>query len=219
VRLVWFFLAIGVLPAGAQRLYRGIVADSAQLFSLPDVHVSVKGTTKGTTTNALGNFLIYAQPTDTLLFTYLGYLSVELPLLFQEDAVMVLLRENTRMLAEVTVKAKRLYPNKIQDRTKAEPKRMDALDGAASPLEYFSRWEREKRKLARVVEEFNQVQVYIQVITDPDVMAIMKETYQLTDQQYYASIEAFNQKYLAVQYYTDPDEIMEALHRFFEGQK
>jgi hypothetical protein len=47
----------------------------------------------------------------------------------------------------------------------------------------------------------------------------MKETYHLTDQQYYAIIEAFNQSHVSVQYYSDPDEIMEALHLFFETRK
>ncbi len=220
IKSVFFFFWWGCsLAAIGQQPFRGIVADSSSLVNLPDVHVSIKGTGKGTTTNALGNFLLYAQPTDTLVFTCLGYLPAELPLIFQDDAVMVLLKENTRLLEAVTIQAKRLYPNAIEDRTKTEPRHMDALEGAASPLTYFSRVEREKRKLAHIIQEFNQAQTYIQVITDPDVKTIMKETYHLTDQQYYAIIEAFNQSHVSVQYYSDPDEIMEALHLFFETRK
>lgn len=201
-----------------QQIYRGIVVDSAKLTNLPDVHVSVKHTGRGTITNTSGSFLISAKPTDTLLFSVLGYKPMELPLLFEEDALFILLVENTLMLNEITIRATRLYPNKINDRTKITPRTMSSLDGFISPITYLSKLEREKRKLLRVVEENNRTQTFRQVITDSDVKEILMKDYEVSEEIYYHTIENFNLKHAAVHYFTDPDAIMEALHSFFEQQ-
>ena len=205
-----------VLPASAQKLYRGIVVDSATMTNLPGVHVSIKHEKKITSTDINGVFLIYAKPTDTLMVSYVGYVTMDVPLLFQEETLFILLRENKTVLNEIIIKSTRLYPNKIDDRTKVKPKTMDPLQAMVSPFDYFWKLEREKRKLSRVVEENNRTQVYRQVITDPDVRAIFMKQYQLTEQSYYGVIEKFNQQQVSVHYYTDPDAIMEALHDFFE---
>lgn len=216
-RLSFFFLFFLLTQSIlAQKLYRGIVVDSASMVNLPGVHVRVKHSTKVIASDANGIFFIDARPTDTLMFSSIGYAPLELPLLFEEDALFILLSENKLLLQEIVVKAKRLYPNKIEDRTKTAPRAMSALEGAFSPFDYFWKLEREKRKLNRVVDENNKTQTFRQVITDPDVKEIMKKEYDLTDESYYSLIVSFNQSNHAVQYNTDPDAIMEALHSFFE---
>ncbi len=202
--------------AMAQKLYRGIVVDSASLINLPDAHVLVKRSTKATATDFNGNFLINATPTDTLIISAIGYHPMELPLLFHDDAILIMLRENKIMLSEVVIKSTRLYPNKIIDRTKTAPRTMTAMEGAFAPFDYFWKLEREKRKLSRVVEENNKTQTFRQVITDPDVREIMKKEYELTDESYYNLLVEFNRLHRTVHYYTDADGIMEELHRFFE---
>ena len=192
--------------------------DSAKLTNLSDVHVSVKHSGRGAITNTSGSFLISAKPTDTLLFSVLGYKLLELPLLFEEDALFILLVENTLMLNEITIRATRLYPNKSNDRTKITPRTMSSLDGFISPITYLSKLEREKRKLLRVVEENNRTQTFRQVITDPDVKEILMKDYEVSEEIYYHTIENFNLQHAAVHYFTDPDAIMEALHSFFEKQ-
>lgn len=192
--------------------------DSAKLTNLSDVHVSVKHSGRGTITNTSGSFLISAKPTDTLLFSVIGYKLLELPLLFEEDALFILLVENTLLLNEITIRATRLYPNKINDRTKIKPRTMTSLDGFISPITYLSKLEREKRKLLRVVEENNRTQTFRQVITDPDVKEILMRDYEVSEEIYYHTIENFNLQHAAVHYFTDPDAIMEALHSFFEKQ-
>jgi hypothetical protein len=201
----------------AQKIYRGIIVDSATLANLRDVHISLKNRGRGTTTNSSGSFLISAKATDTLVFSAIGYHSLELPLLFEEDALFILLRENTLLLNEITISAKRLYPNKIEDRSKVAPKKLDPMAAFISPFDYFWKLEREKRKLFRVVEENNRTQTFRQVITDPDVKEILMKDYEVTENTYYQLIAEFNQQHAAVHYFTDPDAIMEALHTFFEG--
>ncbi len=202
-----------------QELYRGIVVDSARMANLPDVHVSVKGAGKITSTNINGSFMIYAKPTETLLFSSIGYISVELPLLFEEDALFVLLREDKIFLSEIIIRSTRLYPNKIEERTKIAPRTMSSIEGVFSPFDYFWKLEREKRKLTRIVEENNKTQTYRQVITDPDVKKILMKEYDVNESSYYQLVELFNLQQSHIHYFTDPDAIMEALHSFFEKQK
>lgn len=199
-----------------QKLYRGIVVDSATMVDLPGVHVTIKKSAKISLTDANGTFLIYAKPTDTLTLSFIGYQSLQLPLLFEEQDLFVLLREDKILLNEIVIKSTRLYPNKIEDRTAVKPRTMDELDAVLTPWDYFWKLEREKRKLSRVVEENNRTQVYRQVITDPDVKDIMKREYRVSEETYYSIIEKFNQQYPSVHYYSDPDAIMEVLHQFFE---
>ncbi|MBX2970731.1 MAG: carboxypeptidase-like regulatory domain-containing protein [Cyclobacteriaceae bacterium] len=202
----------------SQRLYRGIVVDSVSMKNIPDVHVSIKNTSRGIFADPDGSFQIVARPTDTLIFTSLGYTSVLLPLLFQEDVMMVLMKENVQMLANIVVRSTRLYPNKVIDQTKSEPKRMDAFDAVMSPIDYFFwREERDRRKLSKYIRENNRTQTYRQVVLDPDVTKIMMDTYKIPEEKYFALLARFNQQRTDVHYYTDPDAIMEELHNFIEA--
>lgn len=202
----------------SQRLYRGIVVDSVSMKNIPDVHVSIKNTSRGIFADPDGSFQIVARPTDTLIFTSLGYTPLLLPLLFQEDVMMVLMKENVQMLANIVVRSTRLYPNKVMDQTKAEPKKMDAFDAVMSPIDYFFwREERDRRKLAKYIRENNRTQTYRQVVLDPDVTKIMMETYKISEDKYYALLSQFNERNVHVHYFTDPDAIMEELHTFIEA--
>jgi hypothetical protein len=202
----------------SQRLYRGIVVDSVSMKNIPDVHVSIKNTSRGIFADPDGSFQIVARPTDTLIFTSLGYTPLLLPLLFQEDVMMVLMKENVQMLANIVVRSTRLYPNKVMDQTKADPKKMDAFDAVMSPIDYFFwREERDRRKLAKYIRENNRTQTYRQVVLDPDVTKIMMETYKISEDKYYALLSQFNERNVHVHYFTDPDAIMEELHTFIEA--
>ena len=209
-------------PAFSQKMFRGIVIDSASFDGLPSAIIHVKSSERRAISSIEGSFAILANPNDTLIFTMLGYRPVELPLFFEEDVMLIRMSEQVRILSEITIRATRLYPNEIINRTKEPPKRMSALDGVLSPLDYFWKLEREKRKLARIVEENNKAQTYVQVITDPVVKDIMMKAYSLTELVYYERLALFNQQYASISYSSDPEEIMESLHAFFqaaEGKK
>jgi hypothetical protein len=201
----------------SQKFYRGIVVDSVTFENLPDVHITIKNSGKGVISNAAGSFQLYAKPTDTLLFTALGYKPLLLPLLFEEDVIMVMLKENIEWLAGVTITSTRLYPNKIEERTREAPKIMDPISGVLSPFDYFWREERDRRKLDRYVRENNRTQTYRQVMADPDVKKILMDAYNFSEEKYFRLLVLFNQRNSAVHYFTDPDEIMEALHKFMSA--
>ena len=218
IRVLYFISFFSLAGSiSAQQLYTGIVVDSAKLSNIPDVNISVKNKGKITSSSLTGSFMVYASTTDTLMFSAIGYIATEIPLMFEENTLFVMLREDRIFLNEVIIKSTRLYPNKIEERTKTAPRKMAALDGVISPFDYFSGLEREKRKLSKVVEENNRTQTYRQVITDPDVKEILMNEYDVDEESYYQTLVMFNQKQTHVHYFTDPDAIMEALHTFFEN--
>lgn len=66
------------------------------------VTILVKGTTKGTVTDADGNFSLAANINDVLLFSYIGYIQQEITLK-NLNAVHISLREDYELLDEVVV--------------------------------------------------------------------------------------------------------------------
>jgi TonB-linked SusC/RagA family outer membrane protein len=57
----------------------GTITDAADKSPLPGVGVQVKGTQIGTTTDASGKFALSAPANATLIFTYIGYTTQEVP--------------------------------------------------------------------------------------------------------------------------------------------
>jgi hypothetical protein len=214
-KLTLFFALLFSVPVYSQITFRGIVIDSASFEELPGVIIHVKSSERRTISSAIGQFTISANHSDTLIISLLGYQPIELPLLYEEDVMLIRLSEQIRLLDEITIRATRLYPNEIVNRTKTAPKRVSALEGVFSPFDYFWKLEREKRKLARIVEENNKAQTYVQVINDPIVKEIMMNAYDITELTYYERLAIFNKQNISISYSTDPEEIMEALHDFF----
>lgn len=66
------------------------------------VSVTVKGTSRGTSTNAAGKFTIAAAPTDTLVVTAVGFQDMEVPVGSQTDLAVSLAASN-RELEQVVV--------------------------------------------------------------------------------------------------------------------
>ncbi len=62
----------------AQSEVEGTVTDTTGL-PMGDVSVTVKGTSRGTATNKEGHFAIQAASNATLVFSYIGYATQEIP--------------------------------------------------------------------------------------------------------------------------------------------
>ena len=67
------------MSAYAQMPVRGVVTDNVNNTSLQGVTVTVRGTNNSVTTDADGNFSINAPAGATLVFSYVGYGTIELP--------------------------------------------------------------------------------------------------------------------------------------------
>ena len=81
---------------------KGTVSDAATKEKLIGVTVIVKGTTRGTTTDANGQFSISASPNDVLVIKYTGYKKIEISVSGQ-TSLTILLENDVSQLNEVVL--------------------------------------------------------------------------------------------------------------------
>ena len=89
------------LPSFAQTPVSGKVV-SEQNEGIPGVTISIKGTNRGTTTDASGTFRINAAGNETLVFSYVGYVTQEATVGSRTDLTVKLVPD-TRSLEEIVV--------------------------------------------------------------------------------------------------------------------
>lgn len=82
----------------------GKVTDATTQQPMAGVNVIVKGTTEGTTTDADGIFIIWAEDKDVLVFSFIGYVTFETPV-GGRTAIDVVLEQDIKNLKEVEVNA------------------------------------------------------------------------------------------------------------------
>lgn len=100
-----FSLAVALLfslGAFAQDVVSGKVTDAADGSSLPGVSVAVKGTSRGTQTDANGTFKINASKGSTLVFSFVGYVKKEVTVSSSTNLSVSLAADN-QALEEVVV--------------------------------------------------------------------------------------------------------------------
>ncbi|RNC63629.1 SusC/RagA family TonB-linked outer membrane protein [Proteiniphilum sp. X52] len=97
--LALFFIGIGL--AVAQTQVRGTVADEAG-EPVIGATIQIKGTSQGTVSDTNGNFTLSAPTGGTLVISYVGYQTQEVPV---RANVRVVLRDDTEMLDELVVTA------------------------------------------------------------------------------------------------------------------
>lgn len=90
--------------AMAQKEIRGKITDAADNTGVPGVNVLIKGTTTGTSTDTDGNFSIGAPANSTLVFTSVGYESVEMPIAGQ-TVINLSMKQSSEQLDELVVTA------------------------------------------------------------------------------------------------------------------
>lgn len=88
-------------PTGEQKTVAGCVTDAKGL-PLAGVTILVKGTAKGTTTDAAGMYTLGATGEQTLQFSFLGYTAVE-QTVASRTRIDVQLNEDAQLLADVVV--------------------------------------------------------------------------------------------------------------------
>ncbi|MGV3557256.1 SusC/RagA family TonB-linked outer membrane protein [Larkinella arboricola] len=89
------------LTAFAQNAIRGRVTDERN-EGIPGATITIKGTTRGTTTDAAGAFQLNASSNETLVFSYVGYTTQEVVVGSQTNLT-IRMAADTRSLEEVVV--------------------------------------------------------------------------------------------------------------------
>ena len=92
-----------VMTANAQQI-TGRVASAEDGTPLIGVNITVKGDLTGAISDTDGTFRIAADPGNTLVFTYIGYKSIEM-MVGNEKDLTVSMEEGTQGLDEVIVTA------------------------------------------------------------------------------------------------------------------
>lgn len=209
-----FFVCMLFILSGAmaqQEIMTGIVVDSATFAPLPYVTVQIKGSYRGTSTDAKGKFSVQASRKDTLIFSMIGYKPVEYELIDWEESV-VRLTEQPTYLKSIIIQGEEINPydglfDEENERIRRENKRI--------PF-YYNRWKKEKIKLGRVVQENFRAQTYVDVvIRNPETKEGLMKKHQLTEEQYYSILGDFNQKNLSIMYHLTAPELMSLLSNFY----
>ena len=102
--LLWgiCFLLFHYQAFAQNKTVTGTVTSAEDNFKLPGVSISVKGQSRGTTTDATGNYSISAQPTDVLVFSFVG-MKAEERLVGDASTINVVLQADAKALSEVVV--------------------------------------------------------------------------------------------------------------------
>jgi TonB-linked SusC/RagA family outer membrane protein len=103
LKLLFFLLNFTAIGLWAQGQITGTVTSAGDAMPLPGASVIIKGTTIGTTTDFDGNYTLDEVATDAiLLFSYIGFSSVEIPVNGQ-TTIDVALQEDAQQLDEVVL--------------------------------------------------------------------------------------------------------------------
>ncbi|HEY0741568.1 MAG TPA: SusC/RagA family TonB-linked outer membrane protein [Chryseosolibacter sp.] len=97
-------LALSAIAFAQDREVTGTVTNSANGSALPGVNVILRGTTNGTTTDAEGKFRLMSPADGTLIFSFIGMTTREVPIGAQTEFT-VALDEDSKQLSEVVVTA------------------------------------------------------------------------------------------------------------------
>lgn len=201
------------LTAEAQSLISGIVVDSANFSALPFVNVQVKNQKRGTITDVKGNYSIPATLQDTLVFTLVGYETLEFTPLDYEPGI-IRLSEKYTLLEAVTINELKQGKNPYEGMFEEQNARLKK----SIPF-YFSKAKKEKIKVQSLREENLRVKTYIDVvINSSDTKKELMKKYRLDENEYYLILTEFNEKHYRVMYYLTPAELISLLNTFYESR-
>jgi hypothetical protein len=207
----------------AQKLIKGIVVDSATLNNLQGVHVMVKSTNRATTTNQNGVFTILATEKDTLIFSYVGYAKEKLPIYLEEETMFVRMREESILLKEVIIKDRFLLLNEryITSPTLNSSKPLKSAGfssqgGVGVNFSYFSKQEKEKRKLGKIMAENEKARVYMEMVNDPDLKDEIMARYKIDEAKFYELLAIYNEKNRDIMYSSNSGLILNSLLSYYQ---
>jgi len=217
--LCMLFLTLAWATQAQKRVtISGIIVDSTSLVALPNAYVKVKSTGAGTIAGPGGVFKIDAPVFDTLIFSCIGYGTYIYPVLLSEEDVLIRLQESVIVLPEVTAVGTRLQETKYEERRAVKTPNENLFEGLGSPFTYFSKTEKEKRKVIKVRAENTKIRTYVEVVNDPDLKKDLMNEFSIDEPTYYRLLSKFNQENRIAQYLEDEAQIRETLSTYFAEQ-
>ncbi|NJM24179.1 MAG: carboxypeptidase-like regulatory domain-containing protein [Bacteroidia bacterium] len=214
--------------AVAQRLVTGIVVDSASLDALVNVHIIIKKNGTGTVSDSKGRFGIVVSPADTVVFSLVGYATIERTGLADDD-IMIRMSQRATVLKEVSVeetpiKIDGIEPSavnkfdKFQNNTSNPGPGEVATFGPGIKIPLGGRKDRKmKSKLEQGREENQKAMVYVQTINSPEVKDMLMKKYNLTEDDYYKHLQDLNVKYKTLVYELSAANLKNMIFNYFEN--
>ncbi|GAA3915562.1 SusC/RagA family TonB-linked outer membrane protein [Chitinophaga oryziterrae] len=103
--LIWLLAVIGAIHVTAQtRNITGKVTDGKDNSPLPGVTVVIKGSNKGVLTKGDGTYTVSAQEGETLVYSFIGYISKQAPVT-GNSVINISLDADNKQLGEIVVTA------------------------------------------------------------------------------------------------------------------
>ena len=208
----------------AQKLIKGIVVDSTSYTNLAGVNVKLKHSNYGTSTNSSGIFTMVVSEKDTLIFSSVGYGKVELPVFLEDETMLVRLVEQSIMLKEVVITDRGFHINQkyVKSPTLTTTKPLKAGGGMSSGgvglnFAYWSKLEKEKRKLVKVMADNEKVRIYLEIVNDPDVKNEIMERYLITEDKFYELLALFNERNKDITYSGNSALILNSLISYYKN--
>jgi hypothetical protein len=209
-----------VLVAGMcfaqKKLIKGIVVDSLTLEALSGVHVVLRNSGTIAVTDLSGIYAVVASANDTLTFSYVGYSPAIRTVDLNEEIMFVRLRDESLLLKEIVIRDTRLPGTSGYNRSVLSTIKPLAASPGSVNFAYFSKLEKEKRKLVAVIEELERARIYIEIVTDPDFRYNMMSKYKLSEDQFYELLAVFNQTHHEPIHSSNELLIMYTLYSYFE---
>ena len=100
--LTFVFLLSLTWLYGQNKTITGTVKDSQSMMALPGVSVTISGQSAGTQTDEAGRFSLEAAPTDSLVFSFVGYVSQSV-VVGEKAQINIFLDDENLALEEVVV--------------------------------------------------------------------------------------------------------------------
>jgi len=159
------FLLLAWLPALRAQdkiLLRGALVETDSVTAMPFVYVINQNSGEGLMSDFSGKFVIPASLKDTVMFSFVGYLKVKLPVakLYKPDGseCKVVMKQIAYALNQIVVSDFKLKPyEKDYMKRVIDHSKMPTINAISSPITalymQFSRKGREQRKLAAIFEE------------------------------------------------------------------
>lgn len=164
-----YFLLLASLLGRSQNpvAVKGIIYDADSTTAMPFVYVINSSTGDGQMSDFNGKFIVSARLSDTILFSFVGYLKLKVPArkLYREDGgeSKVVMKQVTYALSQVVVSDFKLKPyEKDYMKRVIEHSRMPVVNAMQSPITalymQFSKKGKEQRKLAAIFEQIFEEQ-------------------------------------------------------------
>ncbi|MGZ3930811.1 MAG: carboxypeptidase-like regulatory domain-containing protein [Bacteroidia bacterium] len=175
--IVAFLVGLG-LQGFSQLLFKGVIMDDDSVSAMPFVYVINKRTGNGNMSDNSGRFYLNVDPSDTLVFSFVGYVKLKLPVSRiskgPDVEVKIVMHRISYNLNTVTVSAFKMKPYEREHMEKViKNSKMRTVNAIESPIsalyQQFSKRGKEQRKLAKIFEEVF-IEEQVQLKLNPEIL-------------------------------------------------